>query len=87
MAPPSNWVGYPHVVATPRRQLRPALRSLAPTLAQEGALWDTGDEVVVGVDEVGRGAWLAPISLGAAVDLKMLTEAERERLYDRAASW
>lgn len=57
-----------------------------------------GHDVVVGVDEVGRGAWAGPISVGAAVlprdrrvygvrDSKMLTENERERLFDRVASW
>src|SRR5581483_887108 len=55
-------------------------------------------EVVVGVDEVGRGAWAGPISVGAAVlppdkrvykvrDSKLLLEHERERMYDRLASW
>jgi ribonuclease HII len=54
--------------------------------------------VVVGVDEVGRGSWAGPISVGAAVlprdrrvyrvrDSKMLTEAERERLFPRLAAW
>ncbi|HET7488510.1 MAG TPA: ribonuclease HII [Acidimicrobiales bacterium] len=85
-------------MATARTQLRPSLRPKAPTLAQERALWDEGHDVVVGIDEVGRGAWAGPISVGAAVlprdrrvyrvrDSKMLTEAEREALYDRVASW
>ena len=85
-------------MATTRQQLRPSLRPKAPNLARERELWATGREVVVGVDEVGRGAWAGPISVGAAVlppdrrvygvrDSKMLTEAERERLYDRVASW
>jgi ribonuclease HII len=50
------------------------------------------------MDEVGRGAWAGPISVGAAVlprdrrvyrvrDSKMLTEEERERLFDRIAAW
>ena len=54
--------------------------------------------MIVGVDEVGRGAWAGPIMVGAAVlpvdkrvygvrDSKALTEAERERLFDRVASW
>jgi ribonuclease HII len=53
---------------------------------------------VVGVDVVGRGAWAGPISVGAAVlpqdkrvykvrDSKMLTEKQREHLYDRVAAW
>ena len=61
-------------------------------------MWDEGHDVVVGVDEVGRGAWAGPIMVGAAVlprdkrvykvrDSKMLTEAERERLFDRIAGW
>jgi ribonuclease HII len=54
--------------------------------------------VVVGVDEVGRGAWAGPLTVGAAVvpadrrvykvrDSKMLTEPEREALFDRIAGW
>ncbi|HEX4862439.1 MAG TPA: ribonuclease HII [Acidimicrobiales bacterium] len=70
----------------------------APTLSVERSLWDQGHEVVVGVDEVGRGAWAGPITVGAAVlprtrrvyrvrDSKMLTEPERERLFSRIADW
>src|SRR3954467_13251795 len=69
-----------------------------PGLHVEKALWDEGHEYVVGVDEVGRGAWAGPISVGAAVvpkdrrvykvrDSKMLTEPERELMFDRIASW
>jgi ribonuclease HII len=50
------------------------------------------------VDEVGRGSWAGPLSVGAAVipqdrrvykvrDSKMLTEAEREAIFDRIADW
>src|ERR687884_1187113 len=70
----------------------------APSLKREQALWDEGHDVVVGMDEVGRGAWAGPLTVGAAVlprdrrvykirDSKMLTEAQRERLFDRIASW
>ena len=73
-------------------------RSHVPGLRVERALWDEGAGVVVGMDEVGRGAWAGPISVGAAVlpqdrrvykvrDSKLLTEAERERLFDRVAEW
>jgi len=69
-----------------------------PSLARERALWADGHDVVVGVDEVGRGSWAGPISVGAAVlprdrrvyrvrDSKMLTEVERERLFPRLTSW
>jgi len=73
-------------------------RRTVPSLALEHQLWDEGHDVVVGIDEVGRGAWAGPLSVGAAVlprdrrvykvrDSKMLTEAERERMFDRVASW
>jgi ribonuclease HII len=73
-------------------------RPTVPSLVRERALWAEGRDVVVGIDEVGRGAWAGPISVGAAVlprdrrvyrvrDSKMLTETERERLFDRIASW
>lgn len=77
----------------------PALtKKRAPTRTTERELVLAGHEVVVGVDEVGRGSWAGPLSVGAAVlpldrrvnkvrDSKMLTELERERLYDRVASW
>ncbi len=69
-----------------------------PSLAVERALWAEGHEVVVGVDEVGRGSWAGPISVGAAVlpadrrvykvrDSKMLSEDERERLFPRLTGW
>jgi ribonuclease HII len=69
-----------------------------PSLATERALWADGYQVVVGVDEVGRGSWAGPISVGAAVlprdrrvykvrDSKMLTEPERERIFPRLAGW
>ena len=78
--------------------MRAALKSAAPTLAEERRLWTEGHEVVVGMDEVGKGAWAGPLTLVAAVlpqdrrvyrvrDSKLLTEAEREGLYDRIADW
>ncbi len=78
--------------------LRKALKRSAPSLDVERALWAQGHEIVVGMDEVGRGAWAGPLTLGAAVvprdrrvnkirDSKMLTEREREALFDRVADW
>ena len=78
--------------------MRAALKSAAPTLAVERRLWAEGREVVVGIDEVGKGAWAGPLTLVAAVlppdrrvyrvrDSKLLTEAEREGLFDRIADW
>ena len=43
------------------------MRTRPPSLGVERELWDAGHEVVVGVDEVGRGAWAGPLSVGAAV--------------------
>lgn len=79
-------------------RLRPSLRRSSPGLAVERELWSSESTVVVGVDEVGRGAWAGPLSVGAAVvpkdrrvykirDSKMLTEPERESLFDRVADW
>ncbi|HEX2274881.1 MAG TPA: ribonuclease HII, partial [Acidimicrobiales bacterium] len=73
-------------------------RQTVPSLSLERELWDHGSDVVVGVDEVGRGSWAGPISVGAVVlprdrrvykvrDSKMLTEEERERLYPRLTEW
>ncbi len=70
----------------------------APTLAIERSLWAEGHDVVVGVDEVGRGSWAGPLMVGAAVlpvgrrvngvrDSKLLTERRREALFDRVAGW
>jgi len=78
--------------------LRSALRAKSPGLAVERELWAGGADIVVGVDEVGRGSWAGPLTIGAVVvpkdkrvykirDSKMLTEDEREAMYDRIASW
>jgi ribonuclease HII len=80
------------------RMKRKPTKKDAPSLTLERSFWATGHDVVVGIDEVGRGAWAGPLSVGAAVlpkdrrvynvrDSKMLTERERERLFDRVASW
>ena len=79
------------VTTRPRRQQ-------APKRSLEHELRDRGHDVVVGIDEVGRGAWAGPLMVGAAVlpigkrvngvrDSKVLTERERERLFDRVAAW
>lgn len=85
------------VTATVPR-LRRAIRQKSPTLSFEKELWESGRAVVVGMDEVGRGSWAGPLTVGAAVipvdrrvykirDSKMLTEVEREALFDRVAGW
>jgi ribonuclease HII len=69
-----------------------------PTRSIEKQLWSNGHQVVVGIDEVGRGAWAGPLMVGAAVlpvsrrvngvrDSKLLTELSRERIFDKVAGW
>jgi ribonuclease HII len=69
-----------------------------PTLRLERRCWAAGERVVVGIDEVGRGAWAGPLTLAAVVlprdrrvykvrDSKQLTAREREALFDRIADW
>jgi ribonuclease HII len=73
-------------------------RRRGPTLSIERELWEAGDEVVVGLDEVGRGAWAGPLTIAAVVlprdrrvygvrDSKQLTEARREQLFERVKDW
>ncbi len=72
--------------------------STVPGLQVERELWAGGAQVVVGIDEVGRGAWAGPLTLGAVVvprhprlnnvrDSKLLTAAKREILHDRVRVW
>lgn len=69
-----------------------------PNLKLEKDLWAAGHDVVVGMDEVGRGSWAGPLTVGAAVlpegrrvngvrDSKQLSEARREELFERVAGW
>jgi ribonuclease HII len=73
-------------------------RSQAPTRSIERELWAKGHDVVVGIDEVGRGSWAGPLMVGVALlprerrvngvrDSKMLTEIGREEIFDRVAGW
>lgn len=79
-------------------RLRRALQGKAPSLRHERAWWEQGESVVVGLDEVGRGAWAGPLTIAAAIvpqdrritgvrDSKMLLEGEREALYERLVDW
>lgn len=83
-------------VSVPR--LRTALIDKAPGVRLERELWAAGYQIVVGMDEVGRGSWAGPLTVGAAVipaerrvykirDSKLLTEEEREAMFDRIAEW
>jgi ribonuclease HII len=68
-----------------------------PTLRLERKCWAVGDQVVVGIDEVGRGSWAGPVTVGAVVappehlagvkDSKLLTPGEREVCARRVRGW
>lgn len=81
-----------------RNRMRAALRGKAPGLVAERQMWEAGHAVVAGMDEVGKGAWAGPLTVAAVVpartrritgvrDSKMLTEPEREALYERITGW
>src|ERR687897_827773 len=75
----------------------PAPRTPTPTLRLERRCWRAGERVVVGIDEVGRGAWAGPVTVAALVpapehlrgvrDSKELTRAEREVAAARVLGW
>lgn len=80
------------------RPLRKSLKKSSPGLRHERALWESGSKFVAGLDEVGKGAWAGPLTVGAAVvpkdrriykvrDSKMLSAGERSELFDRIAGW
>jgi len=71
-----------------------------PTLVLERRLLREGASMVIGVDEVGRGAIAGPVAIGLSVldvprrlipeglrDSKMLSEKRREELQPRVAEW
>ncbi len=76
---------------------RTAARPQFPTLRLERKLWESGHRVVVGIDEVGRGAWAGPVTVAAVVpapehlrgvrDSKQLTRPERERAARAVGGW
>ena len=84
--------------ATTRRRSSP--RSTRPSLRLERALMREGHRVLVGMDEVGRGALAGPVSVGVVAidetcrsapqgvkDSKLLSQAARERLAPRIRRW
>jgi ribonuclease HII len=68
-----------------------------PTLRLERRCWAAGEKVVVGIDEVGRGAWAGPVTVAAVVpppehlkgvrDSKALTRAQREHASTEVHDW
>ncbi len=74
----------------------------SPDLKEERRLRAQGYECVAGLDEVGRGAWAGPLTVGVAVvrprvqlrsmpawlrDSKMLSEARREEIFEAVGRW
>jgi len=82
-----------------RRATVTAGSGLAPDDRLERSLCGEGVCSVAGLDEVGRGAWAGPVSVGVVVfpedveppeglrDSKMLTEDRREYLYPLINEW
>ncbi|HEU5307732.1 MAG TPA: ribonuclease HII [Acidimicrobiia bacterium] len=72
-------------------------RKMGPTLRLERKFWEAGDKVVVGIDEVGRGAWAGPVTVCAVVpapehvrgvrDSKQLLRPEREKAARAVRRW
>jgi ribonuclease HII len=79
--------------------VRKPRRPGAPKLLVEQGCFDAGDRLVCGIDEVGRGAWAGPVTVGAVVigpapkriqrvrDSKELTLEQREALYPKILGW
>lgn len=77
---------------------RAGARRPVPTLELEEALCPSGG-FVAGIDEVGRGAWAGPLSVGVAVvaagarvpvglaDSKRLSEPSREAMFEPVGAW
>ncbi len=77
----------------------PRTRPPGPDAAHEHALLGVGFERVTGLDEVGRGAWAGPVSVGVVVfppdgdppdgvrDSKQLSEDRREALFPLITAW
>jgi ribonuclease HII len=68
-----------------------------PTLRLERKCWAAGEQVVCGIDEVGRGAWAGPVTVCAVIpppehlkgvrDSKTLTRPEREVASRAVREW
>jgi ribonuclease HII len=86
-------------VSAPIRPTRAGPLGPPPRLVDERKLWGAGHRLVAGIDEVGRGAWAGPLTVGVAViegarripnglrDSKMLPEDRREALFERVGAW
>lgn len=77
-----------------------ATRSAALVLTRdlERSLHQQGHQVIVGIDEVGKGSWAGPLAVGVAVlpltgdlagvrDSKSITEKTREAMFETVGNW
>jgi ribonuclease HII len=75
---------------------------VTPDICEERRLFASGHLRVAGLDEVGRGAWAGPVSVGAALvvaasveepmpawlrDSKQLSETRRETIFHAVGQW
>lgn len=76
------------------------MASTVPTLRHERAMLRDGARLVIGMDEVGRGAIAGPVAVGLSIvdiqtrtapeglkDSKLLAEPRREELHPKVARW
>jgi ribonuclease HII len=76
------------------------MTSTVPTLRHERVLLREGARLVIGMDEVGRGAIAGPVAVGLSIvdvdtrtapeglkDSKLLPEPKREELHPKVARW
>ncbi|HZI39809.1 MAG TPA: ribonuclease HII [Acidimicrobiia bacterium] len=87
------------VTAKGRLRVTKSRKPGAPKLLVEQGCFEDGAQLVCGVDEVGRGAWAGPVTVGAVVigptpkriqkvrDSKELTLEQREALYPKILGW
>lgn len=73
-------------------------RTERPDRSLEEQVYLRGHRIVVGVDEVGKGAWAGPLCVGMAVipqsgdlpgvrDSKAISEKKREAIFDDVVAW
>ncbi len=71
---------------------------IIPNFKEEKTLINQGCKYIVGIDEVGRGAWAGPLVVGAVVlpqakrlykirDSKLLTCEKRENIFPKIINW
>lgn len=87
----------------PRRARKSPSHRIVPSLDFERSLVEEGFDLIVGFDEVGRGALAGPVMVGAAAvwardveglevpdgvaDSKLLSERQRESMFDGLRGW